>query len=144
MMTIAPAPPYPRAEDAEAAFYAAFESRNMDIMRTVWSHDNDVLCIHPMGQPITGWLQIESSWTAILENFGQARFELSHRHVYEAGDISVRYVHENIHHGPGFSGLSVVLASNVFRRQGDGWRMVTHHASPGGVVQQPASDRPMH
>ena len=143
-MIIAPEPPYDSAEQAEKAFYAAFEARNIEIMRAVWSHREDALCVHPMGQPLIGWPDIERSWQAIFDGIGEARFSLSDLRVYGDDRVSVRYVHENIHHGPGYSGLSTVLATNVYRLENDGWRMVSHHASPGGVVNEPDGERPVH
>ena len=41
---------------------------------------------------------------------------------------------ENIDHGPGFAQRSLVIATNMYRRAEDGWRMIAHHASPGTVA----------
>ncbi len=144
MVTIVPEPPYHTAEQAEKAFYAAFEARNIKIMRAVWSRSDDVLCVHPMGQPIIGWPDIERSWLTIFEGIGDARFSLSDLRVFDSDRVSVRYVHENIHHGPGYTGLSTVYATNVYRLEDAGWQMVSHHASPGGVVREPDGERPVH
>ena len=146
-MSDTPTAPFATAEDAESAFYAAFESRDLAAMEAVWSSAADTLCIHPMGPALHGWPSIARSWTAVFQGIGDARFSLSHLKVLEQAGLCVRFVHENIHHGPGFTGLSLVLATNVFRKERAGWRMVSHHASPGGVLREADEEpgaRPMH
>ena len=41
-------------QEAEAAFYAAFIKRDINAMMAVWAEDDNVACIHPLGQIITG------------------------------------------------------------------------------------------
>ena len=126
--------------EAEAAFYAAFEAMDLAAMAAVWSHAEDVTCIHPMGHAIHGWPALEQSWARIFQGLGQARFVLSDLREFAQPSLSVRFVHENIHHGPGFTGISRVLATNVFRLEDRGWRLISHHASPGGVLREPDAD----
>lgn len=139
-MSETPTPALATAEAAEAAFYAAFEARDLIAMEAVWSAADDTLCIHPMGRALHGWASIARSWEMIFDGIGDARFGLSDVKVLEMPGLCVRFVHENIHHGPGYSGVSRVLATNVFRLEGDGWRIVSHHASPGGIVREPDED----
>lgn len=58
------------------------------------------------------------------------QLQISDHQVTETTDLAVRFVHENIHHGPGLRMLSVVHATNVFVREGESWKMYSHHASP--------------
>jgi ketosteroid isomerase-like protein len=130
-------PPYASAAATEAAFYAAFEARDPVAMQAVWSAGEDIVCIHPSGPALRGWPAIERSWRSIFEGIGDARFVLSDVQVFDQPALCVHFVHENIHHGPGFTGISRVLATNVYRRESDGWRMVSHHGSPGGIIHEP-------
>lgn len=146
-MTESRVPEFATAEAAETAFYAAFEARSLSAMEAVWSAAGDTLCIHPMGRASHGWPSIARTWKMVFDGIGDARFSLSDLKVLEMPGLCVRFVHENIHHGPGYSGMSRVLATNVYRLEDGGWRIVSHHASPGGIVRDPdeeGSEQPMH
>ena len=130
-------PGFETAAAAEVAFYAAFETRDLPAMRAVWSQAEDTVCIHPSGPCLRGWSAIGRSWEQIFSGLGEVRFVLDATVVHEDGAVSVRFAHENIHHGPGFTGQSRVFATNVYRQEAGGWRMVSHHGSPGGVVREP-------
>ena len=64
-------------------------------------------CVHPGWPLLTGWDAVRSSWEAIFESTEEMRFTL--------GDVRVS--------------VTTVLATNLFERAPDGWRMVHHHAS---------------
>ena len=118
-------------EACEQAFYAAFESADLDAMMAVWAEGAPLLCIHPGGPPLTTRDAVAQSWRRIFDGGGGMRFTLSDRQVVEDGAVSVRHLRENIHHGPGLRDTAVVLASNVFVREGSSGRMCVHHASQG-------------
>ena len=40
---------------ANAAFYRAFERKDIDIMSTVWSQGTGSFCIHPGSHILQGW-----------------------------------------------------------------------------------------
>ena len=42
------------AEEAEAAFYDAIGRADLDALMSVWSDDEDIVCIHPTGQRLSG------------------------------------------------------------------------------------------
>ena len=49
-----PRPTLASAEQAEAAFYRAFEKADLGAMMAVWAEDEEILCIHPGGQRLIG------------------------------------------------------------------------------------------
>jgi ketosteroid isomerase-like protein len=124
-------PGFESPERCEAAFYAAFEACDLDAMMAVWADDAPLLCVHPGGPALNDRGEVRESWRRIFQGGGGVRFVLSHLQVTEDARVSVRFVHENIHHGPGYRSVAVVLASNVFVRESGGWRLSAHHASPG-------------
>ena len=71
---------------------------------------------------------------------GSVCFTLTEHRVVEAEKVAVRFVHENIHHGPGLRAMAVVCATNVFVRESGGWKMCSHHASPGPAPRDIAGD----
>ena len=103
----------------------------VEAMMSVWAGRAPLLCIHPGGPPLTSRDAIEQSWRAILDGAGGVQFTLSELQETHCGDVAVRFVHENIHHGPGLRETAVVCATNVFVREDGSWRMRVHHASPG-------------
>ena len=46
---------YPTPEDAETAFYDAFERGDLAGMMSVWAEADHVVCIHPQGPRLVGF-----------------------------------------------------------------------------------------
>lgn len=121
---------YPTPEAAEAAFYAAFEARNLDAMMAVWAHSDSIACIHPLAAPLDGRAAVAAGWRSMFEAAGQFRVEVELAHeIREAGQV-IRIVREYLVIGQETEPRPPILATNVYRREADGWRMVLHHASP--------------
>lgn len=116
-------------EAAEAAFYRAFAGLAIDGMETVWSSDADIVCIHPSGPVLEGRAAVLRSWAEIFRSAAApevARRTLSRTRSLE---LAVHVVEERIGPPGGGAGAAVVIATNVYRREADGWRIVVHHAS---------------
>jgi ketosteroid isomerase-like protein len=114
--------------EANEEFYAAFEALDLDRMEACWLHDDEVRCIHPGWDVMTGWPQVSRSWVAIFANSAYIQFFLTDVRVHLDTDTA-----ENIlSGGAGAPEMedAKVLATNVFRRHGGRWRMVLHHGSP--------------
>jgi ketosteroid isomerase-like protein len=117
-------------EAAESAFYAAFEARDLDTMMAVWAADDSVACIHPMAAPLNGRAAVAAGWRSMFEAAGQFRVQVEVAHeVREAGQV-IRIVREYLVIGQETEPRPPILATNVYRKEADDWRMVLHHASP--------------
>ena len=134
------APVFDSPQACEEAFYDAFSRCDLEAMMGVWATAAPLLCIHPGGVALTRRDTIARSWAGIFEGGGGVRFSLTDRRCVVSDDVAVRFVHENIHHGPGLRSMAVVCATNVYLREGESWRMCTHHASPGSVPVPRADD----
>ena len=101
-------------------------------MSEVWASNHAVWCVHPTSPILHGRDAVMASWKKIFSAPMPATMQLqiSDHQVIKTDDLAVRFVHENIHHGPGLRMLSVVHATNVFIREGESWKMYSHHASP--------------
>ena len=117
-------------DQAEAAFYAAFERGDVEAMMAVWSDENDVVCIHPHGPRLTGQREIRDSWLQIMTNSPPMRFRIHELNIIRNDDLSIHFVNENIHVGDADEPNFTILATNIYRRTADGWRIILHHASP--------------
>jgi ketosteroid isomerase-like protein len=126
-------------ETANARFYQAFETLDLARMDEVWSQGPDVKCVHPGWPILVGWAAVRSSWEAIFENTAEMRFTLSDVRAAAGADLAWVTCTENIFSEvQGRLSVTSVLATNVFERGPDGWRMVHHHASH--VLTGPAAD----
>lgn len=117
-------------EQANARFYQAFETLDLARMERVWAHDEHVKCVHPGWPILIGWEAVRSSWATIFENTGEMRFTLSDVRASARSDLAWVTCTENIFsevHGR--LAVTSVLATNLFERGPDGWRLVHHHAS---------------
>ena len=121
-----------------AAFYAAFEARDLDAMADIWERTDRATCTHPGWPTLRGWPRVLTSWEAIFRNTPWIQFVLTDETVEVEGDTAWVTVTENILQGESVHASSAA-AVNVFVRRADagGWRMVVHHGSP---VAGPAGD----
>ena len=123
-------PGFSTPEVAEAAFYGAFEARSLDSMMAVWADDDSIACIHPLAAPLNGRVAVAAGWRSIFEAAGQFRVQVEIAHEIHEADQVIRIVREYLIIGQETDPRPPILATNVFRRQADGWRLVLHHASP--------------
>ena len=116
--------------EANAGFYRAFEALDVAAMDRVWAHGAHVKCVHPGWPLLTGWEAVRESWTAIFESTQEMRFTLSDVQAVVGGDLAWVTCTENILSDvAGRVTVTAILATNVFARDVDGWRLVHHHAS---------------
>jgi ketosteroid isomerase-like protein len=116
---------------ANAAFYAAFEARDLDAMSDVWEHADRVTCVHPGWPVLAGWASVAASWYALFDGPQRLQFIVTDEHVNVVGRTAWVTCNENLLEA---GGTQTVAATNVFVRDSSGWRLTHHHGSP--VVQQ--------
>jgi ketosteroid isomerase-like protein len=126
-------------EQTEAAFYAALEAGDLDAMMAVWCDDPGVSCVHPGGERHLGLAEVRDSWRRIFAGSGRLRFRVAEVVSIAGEDVAVRSVIEHIG-VPGVQGTTPVIATNVFRRTSEGWRMWMHHASPHPGIEEAAGE----
>jgi len=135
-------PGFSTAEAAETAFYDAFEARSLDTMMAVWADDDSIACIHPLAAPLNGRAAVAAGWNSMFEAAGQFRVQIEVAHEIREADRVIRIVRETLIIGQETGPRPPILATNVYRKQADGWRMVLHHASPLQVGGAPLSRTP--
>ncbi|MSQ71854.1 MAG: DUF4440 domain-containing protein [Betaproteobacteria bacterium] len=121
---------FPTPQDAESAFYEALESSNLEAMMEVWAEDEEVICVHPGGPRLAGLEQVRESWARMFGSGQRMRIHLSHQVVIPGMMLAVHSVHENIQLPGESRPRPPAIATNVYLRIGNGWRMIAHHASP--------------
>jgi ketosteroid isomerase-like protein len=117
-------------EAANTRFYRAFEALDLSAMEELWAHDDRVACVHPGWPILQGWESVRASWATIFENTGEIRFTLGDVRATIVGDAAWVTCTENIlSEVHGQLTATSVLATNLFERTDDGWRILLHHAS---------------
>ena len=117
-------------QDAEAAFYEAITSADLEAMMAVWADDDDIYCVHPNGARLAGVERVRESWRQIFSGGQTLRFQLRDQQYVQGMMLSVHSVYEVITVTGDARPRGPVIATNVFLRTERGWRMVAHHASP--------------
>ena len=113
---------------ANAAFYNAFEARDLDDMSHLWEHAERVVCTHPGWASLRGWARVSASFFALFQNSQHLQFILTNERTEVVGDMAWVSLDENI---LDVEGATTVAALNLFARHPDGrWMMVAHHGSP--------------
>jgi uncharacterized protein (TIGR02246 family) len=135
---------FPTPQDAEAAFYEALEAGDVEAMMEVWAEDEELVCVHPGGPRICGYEQVRESWAKILGSGQRLKVQLTDAVYVQGMMLSIHSLHEHFAAATGTSDARQrpVVATNVYVRQGGGWRMVAHHASPGPQVPRSAAESP--
>lgn len=123
-------PIYTSPQEAEAAFYEALARGDLEAMMTVWSEDEEVVCVHPGGPRLTGYALVREGWRHIFENGGRLKVQLLALSTVHGPFTAVHSVIEQISVAGQKQLAAPVAATNVFVRGALGWRMIVHHASP--------------
>lgn len=117
------------ADAAEAAFYAAFAGCDIQAMDAVWA-DAEVICVHPGSAVLIGREVVMQSWSHILTNAEPPSLNVEVLSRTMCNELAVHVVEEHIAPVTGSpEPASVVLATNVYCLESDGWRLREHHAS---------------
>ena len=119
------------ADDIEAAFYEALQTADIEKLMACWADEDDIVCVHPGGPRLIGIGAIRAAFDAMFSN-GSIRAWPEGVRKIESLASSVHNVRERIEvltdQGPR---EAYVIATNVYHKTPQGWRLVAHHASPG-------------
>ena len=129
---------FPTAQDAENAFYEALERGDLEGMMAVWSEDEDIVCVHPIGPRLSGQDQVRESWAKIFAGGTGPRVHITQQVAVTGMMIAVHSVHENFTIEGDARAQAPIIATNVYLRTAAGWRMIVHHASPAPAQPEPA------
>ena len=120
------------ADEIEAAFYEALRLGDIDKLMACWADEDDIVCVHPGGPRIIGASAIRASFEAMFENGGAILAHPNHVRKVETITSAMHNLVEQVEiQTQQGAQTGFVMATNVYQRTAQGWRMVAHHASPG-------------
>ena len=119
------------ADEVEAAFYEALHRADIEQLMACWADEDDIFCVHPGGPRLVGAAAIRASFESLLQGGSLHATPERVRRIDSLG-AAVHNVLERIEVQTA-EGLqrAWVVATNVYVKTAQGWRMVAHHASPG-------------
>ncbi|HEX8137310.1 MAG TPA: nuclear transport factor 2 family protein [Pyrinomonadaceae bacterium] len=125
------------ALEANDRFYAAMNSLDISEMDEVWMDTEEAVCVHPGREAIFGYERIRESWVMIFSVTDSMTIASSNERIHVAGEVAWVACTEIISMMTG-EGLiaAAAQATNIFRRTGEAWRMIVHHASPAPLTTQ--------
>ncbi|MGZ5182298.1 MAG: YybH family protein [Ramlibacter sp.] len=131
------------ADDVEAAFYDALQNADLDRLMACWADEDEIVCIHPGGPRVVGPVAIRATFEAMFAN-GSIRAWPERVRKVESIASCVHNLLERVEvltpQGPR---QAWVIATNIWHKTAQGWRLVAHHASPGTPSEiQEVSDTP--
>ncbi|MET7344077.1 nuclear transport factor 2 family protein [Streptomyces sp. NPDC087866] len=127
-------------EQANTDYYEAVERGDLDALTAAWlpGEDLTVSCVHPGWPVLSGRAEVLRSYALIMANTEYIQFFLTDVTLSMTDDTALVTCTENIlSGGPAEEGAALgplvgqlVVATNVFRRTPDGWKLWSHHGSP--------------
>ena len=117
------------AEDAEEAFYEAIGRGDLEALMSIWADDDEIVCIHPTGQRLTGPAAIAESWRIIFANNPRLAVRVTPCVRWKGVMLDVHSVVETLYLGDEATAHGPMLATNVYQRGPDGWRLLSRHSS---------------
>jgi uncharacterized protein (TIGR02246 family) len=130
-------------DEIEAQFYDALRDADLERLMAVWGDDDDIVCVHPAGPRVVGAQAIRATFEQIFAKGGVAVAIESVRRLQGPGSA----VHNLLERVEVVTAegrqTAYVVATNVYLKTLQGWRLVAHHASAAGldVVAELAAER---
>ena len=116
---------------ASKQFYAGLNSMlNGDSgpLSDIWSHDEAVTTMHPIGGREIGWTAVKGPWEQVAKLASKGGVELKEQVIRVVGDLAYEVGFE---HGKcTLAGEPITIdhrVTNVYQKQGGVWKIVHHH-----------------
>jgi uncharacterized protein (TIGR02246 family) len=132
-------------DELEAAYYDALARADLEGLMTLWADDEEIVCIHPGAPRLVGHAAIRATWEEILQR-GGLHIQPRHLHVTHTMTTAIHSVVEEIRHPENTQPDMHVIATNVYMKTAQGWRIVAHHASvaPGPAPSELIAETMLH
>ena len=130
------------SDDIETAFYEALQRADIEQLMSCWADEDDIVCVHPGGPRLMGAQAIRTAFEAMFSHDTVRARPVQVRRVVALASAVHSVVEQVEVMLPDGLHQAVVLTTNVYHKTPEGWRMVAHHASPGGAPTTEALHQP--
>ena len=118
--------------EAAARFYKALNTMftgDLEPMKQVWSHAEDVTYMGPGGGFQVGWRQVLANWKAQAALKLGGKVEAADMRITVGQDLAITHNYEKGENkGQDGKALPVLIrATNIFRKEQGRWKMIGHH-----------------
>ena len=118
-------------DELEAEFYLALRHGDVERLMAVWADDDEIVCVPPGGARVIGAAAIRASFEAIFAAGGGIPVQTEQVHRLLQLGCALHHLVERVEvPGPQGAQLAWVLATNLYVKTVQGWRLASHHASP--------------
>lgn len=102
----------------------------MDELGNVWSHQDDIKCVHPGWRLLRGWPAIRTSFKRQFDEVEFQKFGVEDQFIDVHGRIAIVTMTEAVlNQKQGVSAEKRLQVTNVYRREGSDWKLILHHGS---------------
>ena len=123
--------------EVNTRFYQALGTRDLELMGTVFVHDDRAGCMHPGWVMLKGWEAIRQSWENVFDPEDQLEIKLHNLSVEIEDDAAwVTCIQELTYIKRDPVVMNVSVSTNIFEKSEDRWQMVIHQASPMPVTTE--------
>ena len=125
--------------EAVDQFYKALNdiiAGDIEPMKEIWSHADDVTYLDPSGAFLVGWDDVLASWQkqADLNIGGDVHPE--NLHMIEVDNLAVTHNFEiGTSHLWGGSEPVTIRVTNVFRKEDGKWKIISHHTDLMDILE---------
>ena len=117
---------------ASERFYSALDAMakgDASSMAEIWSHEDDVTTMHPIGGREEGWDAVRGSWEGVASACTDGTVTHTDQAIRVVGNSAYELCTESA--SMTFAGEPMSLegrATNVYRKEQGEWKIVHHHA----------------
>lgn len=115
-------------DEIEIAFYDALNRADIDALMALWADEEDIVCIHPGAQRLIGYTAIRTVWQHIFDQ-GPLSIRARKIHASQHTLTAVHSVIEEVTDDANAPADRHIIATNIYIRTAQGWKIVLHHAS---------------
>jgi len=124
-------------EEVEAQFYEALQRGDIERLMALWADDDEIVCVHPGGIRAIGSTAIRASFEALFAS-GGIPVRPTQVHRLAVLGCALHHLVERLEvQGEQGPQSAWAIATNLYLKTAQGWRLASHHASPGLAHEPP-------
>ena len=106
-------------------------------MASTWSHGPGVTALHPIDGRETGWEAVKASFERFAQIATDGNIDLKDQLIRVEGDVAYELGVEQGECKLGGHPVDIKhRVTNIYRREGGGWRMIHHHSDTSPAMLQ--------